>query len=174
MELMKNRLIKVTRQCFLIGWIAMTVLFCAAVMAAQETSKEDTPKEAKAVSVYSGMYSFLKEGEFVQVTVEDDGRVTGFISRYGDGDSDKGTFLDQFFKSGKIEGTQLIFTTKVVHGAWFEFKGTIERGDAKTPADEGYFVLKGSLTQSTADVNKKTTSHAQDVAFRKFPATSAP
>jgi hypothetical protein len=62
----------------------------------------------------------------------------------------------------------------VVHGAWFEFKGTIERGDAKTPGDEGYFLLKGSLTQSTTDVNKKTTSHAQDVAFRKFPASPAP
>lgn len=168
---MKPRLMKTTMRQFCMG---MSVLFCAAVVAAQSLPKEDTPKEAKAVSEYSGMYSFLKEGEFVQVTVEDDGRVTGFISRYGDGDSDKGTFLDQFFKSGKIEGNQLSFTTKVVHGAWFEFKGTIERGDAKTPGDEGYFLLKGSLTQSTTDVNKKTTSHAQDVAFRKFPASPAP
>src|ERR1700740_1924085 len=65
---------------------------------------------------YSGMYSFLKEGEFVQVTVEDEGRVTGFVSRYGDLDSDKGAFLDQFFKTGKLDGKALIFTTEVVHG----------------------------------------------------------
>ena len=38
---------------------------------------------------YSGMYSFLKEGEFVQVTVEEAGPVTGFVSRYGDLESDK-------------------------------------------------------------------------------------
>src|ERR1700676_5294513 len=65
---------------------------------------------------YSGMYSFLKDGEFVQVTVEDAGHVSGFISRFGDGESDKGAFLDQFFKSGKIDGNQLNFTTDIFHG----------------------------------------------------------
>jgi hypothetical protein len=40
----------------------------------------------------------LKEGEYLQITVEDAGQVTGFISRYGDGGSDKGEFVDQFFK----------------------------------------------------------------------------
>jgi hypothetical protein len=131
-------------------------------------------KDATAAPSYSGMYSFLKEGEFVQITVEDDGRVTGFISRYGDTDSDKGTFLDQYFKTGKLDGNQLNFTTQVVHGVSFDFKGTIERGDGKNPGDEGYFVLKGSLTESTSDANKKVTSHSQDVAFKMFPQEAAP
>jgi hypothetical protein len=30
--------------------------------------------------------------------MEDAGQVTGFISRYGDGGSDKGEFVDQFFR----------------------------------------------------------------------------
>src|SRR5437763_15856703 len=60
--------------------------------------------QQKGTQAYSGMYTFLKDGEFLQVTVEDDARVTGFISRFGDTESDKGAFLDQFFKSGKIEG----------------------------------------------------------------------
>jgi len=58
------------------------------------------------------MYAFLKEGEFVQVTVEDAGHVTGFVSRFGDGENDKGEFLDQFFKSAKLEGNKLSFTQK--------------------------------------------------------------
>jgi hypothetical protein len=131
-------------------------------------------KDAKGGRAYSGMYTFLKEGEFVQVTVEDEGRVTGFISRFGDGDSDKGAFLDQFFKSGKLDGNELSFTTEIVHGVSFDFKGTVERGDGKTPGDEAYFVLKGTLAENSSDVNKKVTSHSRDVVFRLFPQEATP
>ena len=124
---------------------------------------------------YSGMYTFRKEGEFVQLTVEDDASITGFVSRYG-GAGDKGNFLDQFFKTGKLDGNKLAFTTQIVHGASFEFKGTIERGEGKNPGDEAYFVLRGRLTENSTDANKKATSHTEDVAFKMFPqeASSAP
>lgn len=130
--------------------------------------------DAKSGQAYSGMYAFLKEGEFVQVTVEDAGRVTGFVSRFGDGENDKGEFLDQFFKTAKLEGNKLNFTTEMVHGVTFEFKGTVERGEGKNPRDEAYFVLKGTLTQNASDANKKVTSHSQDVAFKMFPGDAAP
>jgi hypothetical protein len=156
--------------------IMITALACAVVAAQESDGKASAQpgqsaaeKDAKSGQEYSGIYSFLKEGEFVQVTVEDDNSVTGFISRYGDGENDKGTFLDQFFKSGKIDGNKLSFTTKVVHGVSFDFKGSVERGDGKDPEDEGYFVLKGALTENVTDANKKVTSRAQDVVFRKFP-----
>ncbi|PYX29359.1 MAG: hypothetical protein DMG77_12985 [Acidobacteria bacterium] len=129
------------------------------------------PKDGRA---FSGMYSFLKDGEFVQVTVEDDGHVTGFISRYGEGQSDKGAFLDQFFKSGKLDGNKLSFTTDTVHGVWFEFKGTIERGEGKNPGDEAYYVLKGTLTQNSTDVDKKVSSQTRDVLFKVFPQDAGP
>jgi hypothetical protein len=115
------------------------------------------------------MYSFLKEGEFVQLTVEDQGQVTGFVSRYGDGDSDKGAFLDQFFKNAKLDGQKLVFTTEVVHGVWFDFKGRVERGTGKTPGDEAYYVLKGALTENSTDANKRVTTHSQDVTLKMFP-----
>lgn len=119
------------------------------------------------------MYTFLKEGEFVQLTVEDDGQVTGFVSRYGDGDSDKGAFLDQFFKSAKVEGNRLAFTTEVVHGVWFDFKGTVERGEGKSSGDEAYYILRGKLIESSTDANKKMTARAQDVVLKMFPQEAA-
>jgi hypothetical protein len=122
---------------------------------------------------YSGMYSFLRDGEFVQVTVEDQGRVTGFVSRYGDSESDRGVFLDHFFKSGKLEGNQLAFTTETVHGVWFEFHGTIERGEGKSRADEAYYVLKGTLIENTIDETKKTSSRSREVALKSFPQNMA-
>jgi hypothetical protein len=123
---------------------------------------------------YSGMYTFLQDGEFVQITVEDAGRVTGFISRYGDGESDRGVFLDQFFKDGKLEGQKLSFVTKVVHGVAFEFQGDVERGAGKTPNDEGYHVLKGTLTEFRTDANNKTSSKSRQVLFRSFPESMEP
>jgi len=133
-----------------------------------------TTQDTKAGPHYSGMYSFLKEGEFVQLTVEDGVQLTGFVSRYGDGESDKGAFLDQFFKSGKLDGNKLSFTTETVHGVWFDFTGTVERGEGKNPGDEAYYVLKGTLTQNSTDVNKKVSSHSHSVLFKMFPQEAGP
>ncbi len=132
------------------------------------------PPADNKTTLYSGIYAFLKEGEFVQVTVEDGARVTGFVSRFGNGESDKGEFLDQFFKSGKLEGNKLTFTTEMVHGIAFDFSGAIERGEGKNSGDDAYFVLKGTLTENISDANKKTTSHARDVALKSFPKDAAP
>jgi len=155
-------------------FIAVLVVCGSAALGAQETTKSAADPEAKGGQDYSGMYSFQKEGEFVQVTVEDAGKVTGFVSRFGDGDSDKGAFLDQFFKSGKLEGNKLSFATEIVHGIAFDFKGTVDRGTGKNPGDEGYYVLKGTLTENVSDVNKKVTSHSRDVVFKMFPQDAAP
>lgn len=123
---------------------------------------------------YSGMYSFLKDGEFLQVTVEDGGSVTGYVSRFGEGESDKGAFLDQFFKNGKLDGNKLSFTTEIVHGVSFDFRGLIDRGEGKNPSDEAYYVIKGTLTENVSDVNKKVTSHSREVLFKLFPQEASP
>lgn len=133
---------------------------------AQQSQAGAQPTEAEDIS---GMYTFLREGEFVQVTVEDGDRVSGFVSRYGDSDSDKGTFLDQFFSKAALKDKHLSFTTKPTHGVWFEFDGTVEREPGKTPHNEGYRVLRGTLTQSSEDLNKKTSSKSRQVEFKSFP-----
>ncbi|HYM74982.1 MAG TPA: hypothetical protein VE377_03305 [Candidatus Dormibacteraeota bacterium] len=153
--------------------------FCLATnafaQAAKASEKAPPPQnDDKSPRAYSGMYTFLKEGEFLQVTVEEDGSVTGFVSRFGDGESDKGAFLDQFFKSGKLDGNKLSFTTEIVHGVAFDFHGTIERGEGKNPGEEAYFVLKGTLTENTSDANKKVTSHSREVVFKIFPQEAQP
>jgi hypothetical protein len=136
---------------------------------AEQSAPENSANSAQG---YSGMYTFRKEGEFVQLTVEDDGSVTGFVSRFGDGE--QGQFVNQFFKSGRLEGNKLNFTTQNVRGASFDFKGTVNRGEGKNPGDEAYFVLKGKLTETLTDANKKTNSHSQEVALKMFPQDANP
>lgn len=134
-----------------------------------QNSAQQPPVPKKPAEDYSGMYAFLQDGEFVQVTVEDAGRVSGFVSRYGDLESDRGAFLDQFFKKAKLDGKKLSFTTDTVHGVWYEFKGTVERGEGKNVGDEAYYVLKGTLLQYTTDANKKTLAKSREVWFKSFP-----
>jgi hypothetical protein len=116
----------------------------------------------------SGMYTFLREGEFVQITVEE-GTLSGFVSRYGDRESDKDAFLDQFFSKASIEGKKITFTTKPVHGTWFEFAGEVSRGSGKTPDQEGYWIIRGTLKQYDEDELKHVTSKSREITFKSFP-----
>ncbi len=152
--------------------IAMMWLLSCALLA--QNTPQNSPTPAKPPEDYSGMYTFLQDGEFVQLTVEDAGRVTGFVSRYGDSESDRGAFLDQFFKEAKLDGKKLSFTTQTVHGVWYEFKGTVERGEGKNVGDEAYYVLNGTLTQYTTDANKKVSAKSREVAFKLLPANLEP
>jgi hypothetical protein len=145
---------------------AFLLLFC--VFGSACLAQQPAAKEADNDDV-SGMYNFLQEGEFVQVNVEDPAHVTGFISRYGDTDADKGTFLDQMFASGELKGNHLHFKTRVLHGIAYEFTGTVERGNGKTAADEGYRVLRGKLTQITEDDSNKSTAKSREVTLKSFP-----
>lgn len=139
------------------------VLFLLAGSALAQT------KPAAARDDYSGMYSFLKDGEFVQINLADQGKVTGFISRFGDQESDRGQFLDQFFKQGSLVGNRMQFATQEVHAVRFEFKGTIGRGAGKTPDDEDYYEMKGTLTEYTSDANHQTSARSREVTFKSFP-----
>ena len=144
------------------------LLLLGSFLIAQNTAQQ-APVPKKPAEDYSGMYAFLQDGEFVQVTVEEAGRLSGFVSRYGDLESDRGAFLDQFFKKAKLDGKKLTFTTDTVHGVWYEFKGTVERGEGKNLGDEAYYVLKGTLMQYSTDANKKTVAKSREVSFKSFP-----
>lgn len=161
----------------------MLVLACFADPAAiAQTNSPESPSGAGQAAAnstsagnYSGMYTFLRDGEFVQITQEDKGKLSGFVSRYGELESDRGAFLDQFFKQGALDGHTLSFTTDVVHGVWFQFQGTADRGPGKTVNDEGYYILKGTLTQHSTDANHKEGAKSRDVVFKSFPQdVSAP
>jgi len=146
--------------------LALIVPLALACSAAGQTS---TAAKTAGAPDYSGMYSFLKEGEFVQINMEDAGKVTGFVSRYGELESDRGAFLDHFIKQGSLGSGRLAFTTEEVHGIWFEFSGTAERGEGKTANDEGYYVLKGTLTEHATDAHGKPTARSRAVVFKSFP-----
>ena len=151
--------------------LACFVLFALMSAGAQPNPNRQSPAAPRAD--YSGMYSFLRDGEFVQLTVEGQGHVIGFVSSYADPEGEGG-FLDHLFKSGKLDGNQLAFATEIVHGVSFEFRGTVERGEGKSRGDEAYYVLQGVLVENSTDSAKKTTSRSSEVTLKSFPQDLAP
>jgi hypothetical protein len=152
----------------LLLFTAILSTFAPAQAPGPETSKQKPapPSSAsKAAEDISGMYSFLHDGEFVQINLEETG-VSGYISRRGELDSDRGAFLDQFFSKAAVQGHEVTFTTRTLHGVWFEFNGRFDRGAAKSKAEDGYYILRGKLIQFISDSNKSTTSRSRDVEFK--------
>jgi len=154
----------------LISKVAVFVLCLAAMGAAQKSGQNQPVVPASgagnpAAEDISGMYSFLKDGEFVQINLEQAG-VTGYVSCHGDLESDRGAFLDRFFSSASVHGHDVAFATKSVHGVSFEFKGRFDRGKAKDKTEDGYYLLRGTLTEFTTDAAKKTTSRSREVEFK--------
>lgn len=155
---------------FLAGrWLALSILLPFTMALAQSR-----PAPSPSPDDYSGMYSFLQDGEFVQVDFLPDGKISGFVSRYGDLESDKGAFLDHFIKTGAWKDKELSFETAPVHGVWFTFKGNVDRGPGKTRSEEGYYVLKGTLTQYSTDAAKKASGRSREVTFKMFPQDDDP
>jgi hypothetical protein len=155
--------------------VLVALISCAQLVTAQSIPPAqalppaDAAKPASTVEDISGMYTFLREGEFVQINIEDGNAVTGFVSRYGDSDGDKGSFLDQFFSKASFDGKHLTFATKPVHSIWFEFDGNVQRGTGKTPKEEAYRVVHGKLTQFTTESSGKVTSKSRDLDMKSFP-----
>lgn len=91
----------------------------------------------------SGEYQ-LGTNEMVDVELQPD-RLSGFITRFGDRQSDEGVPLTFFFATSHLSGDRLSFTTRKVHGIWFSFDGTIVRGSARGRDQQGYYLLEGKL-----------------------------
>jgi hypothetical protein len=150
--------------------IAAFLLIVAAAALAQSDAVAEPPQFGDAIT---GMYSFVREGEFVQMEVSD-GKVTGVLSRFKNDDPDSGEFVDQFFDQATLDGPKLIFRTKPVDGVWFEFSGVVERGSGKTPADEGYWNIRGTLTERHTQTDGSTTEKTSQLTLKSFPQDAEP
>ena len=138
--------------------IRCAVLLVLAAIAAspQEKPAEGPGAAAKPMGLsaaaedISGTYTFLHSGDTLEIIIDADS-VSGYVVRRGDRGNDKGMMLTHFFQSASVEGHDVSFTTKSIHGVWFEFAGRFERGKAKTRAGDGYYVLKGELKEFSSE-----------------------
>jgi hypothetical protein len=129
-------------------------------------------------STFSGEYEFLREGQLLQLTIQPgetgaQKNVTGFVSRQGDSDSDRGTVLDHWIHGGTLLGSELQFRTSTIHGVWFEFQGSIIRGAALTRHEKGYYMIRGKLIRHVSDRDRKESAESREVTLNLLPDPEA-
>ncbi len=116
-----------------------------------------------------GAYEFDHSNESIEIDLNRK-KLSGYISLLGDAETDSNTPLTFFFDESSLDGDEITFQTRVVHGVWYSFQGTIVRGDGKVRADEGYYVLHGVLAlhhpQSGRDKSADETIERRDVNFK--------
>jgi hypothetical protein len=117
----------------------------------------------------SNTYTFLGEDEDLQLSAVPGNILLGYVNTHGVGETDRHLLLAMFFQKGTIDGDQVYFITKPVHGLRYEFKGKISRGSAKSPAEEGYFQIMGTLTRHVSDEEGKVSSNSREVTFKSMP-----
>ena len=120
----------------------------------------------------SGSYNFNHLNESIEIDVEHN-RLTGYISQLGDAETDDNTPLTFFFDRTSIHGDQIEFETRVLHGLWYSFRGTILHGRGETRGDEGYYVLAGELeahhSRSAQEKSADETIETRSVHFKSMP-----
>ena len=121
----------------------------------------------------SNTYTFLGEDEDLQLSAVPGNILLGYVNTHGVGETDRHLLLAMFFQKGTIDGDQVYFITKPVHGLRYEFKGKISRGPGKSTAEEGYYQIVGTLTQHLADEEGKVVSHSREATFKSIPYDAA-
>jgi len=135
--------------------IALIVCLPAALLAQVAAAREDI----------SGTYSFLHDGESVQLNL-DHGKLSGWVSSFGFLDSDRDTLLDRFFDKASLQGDRLYFLSKRIHGCWVEFTGRVSHGEGRNRGQEGYYTLVGTLTQYTTDAETHVSARQREVTLK--------
>ena len=64
--------------------------------------------------------------------------------------------------------------TKPADGSWLEFSGVVERGPGKTPGDEGYWNVRGTLTERHISAEGKVTEKVRELTLKSFPQETEP
>jgi hypothetical protein len=117
----------------------------------QEEAGVYEPGESNLPEEASGGYALNPEGnEVIEIILNGGGpetRLQGYITRLGDGPSDQGALLTYFFSRTTVSGPEITFITRQVHGVWWSFTGSIDRGSAAMSTQKGFYFLNGTLTE---------------------------
>ncbi len=135
-------------------------------------SSTQAPTQALALPKdVSGAYAFDRRNGSIEVDI-DRGKLSGYISRLGDTETNSNTPLTYFFDHTVVDDDHLQFETKVVHGIWYSFRGTIVRGSGQAREDEGYYVLHGTLLvhhpSDASDKSSEETVEQRSVNYKSL------
>jgi hypothetical protein len=111
----------------------------------------DFPEEA------AGFYRFRDPVQGVEIDAHG-GEISGYLLKFGRGDSDKDLIIGYLINGVTGERDQLRFTTRQVHGIWYTFDGRVVGRQVPGDSASSNYALVGTLTMH--DEAQQTTTQA--------------
>ncbi len=120
-----------------LGWLAVltVVLLAGSVLKAQD--------ETQPIDDITAKYHFLSADDTLAI-LDEEGRLKGYIE-VAQPEEESDDVLSYDILEGSRKKTHVEFRTNKIHGKFYRFSGTVERGKGHEEKDPDYFRLIGDL-----------------------------
>ncbi len=112
-------------------------------------------------------YHFLSADDTLAI-LDEEGRLKGYIE-VAQPEEESDDILSYDILEGSRKKSHVEFRTNRIHGKFFRFSGTVERGRGHVEKDSDYFRLTGDLDIVTVKAETgKETAQTMRVVFKSF------
>jgi hypothetical protein len=150
-----------------LGWLAVltVTLLIGSVLKAQEVPQTIDDMTAK--------YHFLSTDDTLAI-LDEEGRLKGYIE-VAQPEEESDDILSFDILEGSRKKTHVEFRTNRIHGKFYRFSGTVERGKGHEEKDPDYYRLTGDLDIVTvnADTGKEAVQTVR-VTLKSFGKSERP
>jgi len=149
------------------GWLAVlaVALLAGGTLEAQE--------ESQTVDDMTAKYHFLSADDTLAI-LDEEGRLKGYIE-VAQPEEESDDILSYDIVEGSREKNHVKFRTNKIHGKFYRFSGTVERGKGHEEKDPDYFRLTGDLEIVTVNGETgKQTVQTVRVVLRSFGKSERP
>jgi hypothetical protein len=157
------------------GYRISKPLACLAVLAALmfPTRHLQAQEGGPPIDDITAKYHFLTPDDTLAI-LDEEGRLKGYIEA-AQPEEESDDFLNYDIVDGSRTKNHVEFRTNRIHGKFFRFSGTVERGKGHEDKDADYFHLTGNLEIVTvqADTGKETVQVVR-VTFKSIGKSERP
>jgi hypothetical protein len=150
-----------------LGWLAIltVVLLTGAVLKAQE--------EPQSIEDMTAKYHFLSADDTLAI-LDEEGRLKGYVE-VAQPEEESDDILSYDIQEGSRKKNHVEFHTNRIHGKFYRFSGTVERGKGHVDKDPDYFRLTGDLDVVTVNGETgKQTVQTFRVTLKSFGKSERP
>jgi hypothetical protein len=148
--------------------ISKPVAFLAVVAAVMISPRHvQAQDETQPIDDMTAKYHFLSADDTLAI-LDEEGRLKGYIE-VAQPEEESDDILSYDILEGSRKKTHVEFRTNRIHGKFYRFSGTVERGKGHVAKDPDYFRLTGDLDIVTVKAETgKETAQTMRVVFKSF------
>jgi len=150
--------------------IACLAVLAAVIFSVRALKAQD---ETPAVDDMTAKYHFLSADDTLAI-LDQEGRLKGYLE-VAQPEEESDDFLNFDIQEGSRKKSHVEFRTNRIHGKYYRFSGTVERGKGHADKDPDYLRLTGSVEIVTVSVETgKESVQTVRVTLKSFGKSERP